>query len=143
MKNSISDYKNEFLEYMILSTRDETKTLIKKTLNDDIKSIRKIVPELIEMNKFFKSLSKENKRMIYELIDYTVKLLLFGVLVKFDGHSGGNVISDVESDFAIYLQSYENNDDKQKNKYLEKIRINTSQSDHIELHDLMMMKFDV
>ena len=90
----------------------------------------------LELHQWFQSLDEAQKSNIEEIVQKTAFSGLFGALVVLDNLTGGYPVKGQLSDFALYLQTYENTAARSVDRNQDKIRINQSKSD-ITLHDLI------
>jgi hypothetical protein len=88
---------------------------------------------------WFRNLNTEDQSRVSEIVREAVDSAIFGVLVVLDGLSGGNPVDGTNSDFALELQTYADEDARRANAPETSVRIN--QSDTTEpLHDLFRWK---
>ncbi len=92
-------------------------------------------PAMIVRHEWFQTLDDEAKDQVLQVASEAVDGALFGAMVILDRMSGGYAISDEPSDFALYLQTYDNEDLLWENSPASKIRINDELSGEY-LHDL-------
>ena len=69
------------------------------------------------------------------VIREAVDAAIFGCLVLLDGMTGGPPVVGVVSDFALYLQTYENEEARQADKPNRRVRVNPAWTGEY-LHDL-------
>jgi hypothetical protein len=122
---------NIFISKYLLSLYKNTYKVIESQLAEGFPGG---VEEPYEMEKWYKNLDDDSKGLINDLLQATVKITIFEVLVLLDNMTGGYPIKGQVSDFALYLQTYADVEAKRINQLREAVRFNSLQDE--ELHDL-------
>ncbi len=91
--------------------------------------------ELTRLHDWFESLDTENRKHVQTVIQKSVDSAVFGCLVLLDGMSGGNPIRGKQSDFAVYLQAYEDDDAMRSDSPQNRVRLNPPAISD-DLHDM-------
>jgi hypothetical protein len=92
-------------------------------------------PENLRLHEWFRELDQEFRENIKQVVTDAVDGTIFSTCVVLDGAAGGYPIPGVISDFALYLQTYANDDEYRANKAQEAIRINPPNTND-DLHDI-------
>lgn len=99
---------------------------------------QKPLEERIRLYEWFQSLEKQDRRYVREVIKEAADATLFLLLATLDGTSGFTPLEDQASDFAIYLQAYEYEDEEymivKEDSPLWTVRVNTP-AGASDLHD--------
>ncbi len=90
----------------------------------------------LELHNWFIGLNNQEKAIVQDMVDKTAFSVLFGVLVLIDNQTMGYPISDQVSDFAFYIQTYQNDSLMSENEYQGAIRLNHPKN-NFDLHDLV------
>jgi hypothetical protein len=85
--------------------------------------------------QWFQSLDSRGKANALSLMSACIDSTVFGCLVLLDGLTGGNPIKGETSDFALYLQTYQDEAARTVDAYESRVRINLP-SQAMDLHDL-------
>jgi hypothetical protein len=85
---------------------------------------------------WYLGLSVADQAHVKSLVLDAVEQSVFGALVLLDGQTGGYPLIDQPSDFALYLQTYANEDRLWDEDPERHIRINSPNSSE-DLHDIM------
>lgn len=93
-------------------------------------------PEELAIHEWYQNLSVQEQAWIQKICKKTAYSVMFGSLVLLDNLTGGRPIEGVLSDFALYLQTYQDLDAKSSDLPDQKIRINPSKS-LLDLHDMI------
>ncbi len=91
--------------------------------------------DLVSLHRWFQGLSDESRGCAVSVLRETAEAVLFNLLVLLDG-LGGYVIKGVVSDFAVYLQSYADEDARKANTAELRVRVNPAHTTQF-LHDRM------
>lgn len=91
-------------------------------------------PELLAAHQWFQTLDEQGQENIRVIVRESVEAALFGCLALLDGVTGGYPIKNQLSDFALYLQTYEDEQAMKINSPQFKVRFNKGQDEH--LHDI-------
>lgn len=125
-----------FIQRIILGARVGTIGGVKKWLEFGPPG-REPENRLVEMHAWFRALDKNNQDAILNIVQEAIDRALFNALVVLDGYAGGLPLKGVESDFALYLQTYREAKDEALDKPLFRIKINPWHSTEA-LHDIYM-----
>jgi hypothetical protein len=96
---------------------------------------RAIQPKKLELYEWYEKLDERERQMVLSIVEETAKNSVFSFLVVLDNKAIGPPIEDRSSDFAIYLQTYENDNDRFIYSPKTITRINRSYSIDGDLHD--------
>ncbi len=91
--------------------------------------------ELTRLHNWFESLDTENREHVQTVIQKSVDSAIFGCLVLLDGMSGGNPIKGKLSDFAVYLQTYKDDNAMKSDLPENRVRLNPPAISD-DLHDM-------
>lgn len=133
-KNVVSNGAQLFIDTVIKRAYD-------RAINDVVSILEKgppgkhPSPELVELHKWYNDLDAKYQVYILQIIRESVEASVFGFLVILDGVFESNPIKAHLSDWALYLQTYEELDDKKKNQPQSATRLNSIPGTE-ELHDL-------
>jgi hypothetical protein len=92
-------------------------------------------PSEIELHTWFVSLDDAAKEKVHRIILETAFAASFGLLVILDNLTTGYPIDGQLSDFALYIQTYEDLSQIMVDQPSDKVRINHSNA--VDLHDLL------
>jgi hypothetical protein len=84
--------------------------------------------------KWYLCLGKDDQERVKEIIQDRIKAAIFGVLAILDNVRGGPPLRGQKSDFALYIQTYNDSKAKLENRWRESVRFNSLKD--TELHDL-------
>jgi|GEM_PF-1514546 len=94
----------------------------------------------LQRSKWFQSLQAAEQKEIQGIIEYSLELCLFHLLNIFDGTSPVQPIKEQASDFAVYLQTYDSDEDLDSGKPKTATRVNPVAPDYAndeeQLHDI-------
>ena len=94
----------------------------------------------VQRSKWFQSLQASEQKEIQGVIGYSLEHCLFHLLNIFDGTSPVQPIKEQASDFAVYLQTYDSDEDLDDGKLETAVRINPvipdDANDEEQLHDI-------
>jgi hypothetical protein len=96
---------------------------------------RKKQQELIELKEWFHHLDETGQKNILALIERAIRHSVFSFLVVLDNKTIGYPIESQNSDFAVYLQTYENDEARFNYAPQTSARINLSYTVNGDLHD--------
>lgn len=96
---------------------------------------RKPRQDLIILHQWFQSLDNKSREHVLAIIRQAVDAAVFGCLVLLDGLTGGNPVKEKTSDFAAYLQTYEDEDAREANSPQFSVRLNPAYTTEY-LHDM-------
>ncbi len=88
----------------------------------------------IDLFEWYQKLTLDEKHLVQKICQKTAYSALFGTLVILDNLTGGYPANGEISDFALFLQIYDNKNDIAVDQPKEKLRINPSSSIN-DLHD--------
>jgi len=83
---------------------------------------------------WYQKLDENDRQIVLDLIEESVKLSIFSFLVVLDNKAGGPPL-DQNSDFALYLQTYESDNEMFNYSPSNQTRVNMSYTIGGELHD--------
>lgn len=66
-------------------------------------------PEKFALHEWFQKLDEQGQEHIQKIIQESVDSTLFSTLVILDGAAGGYPVKEELSDFALYIQTYQDN----------------------------------
>jgi hypothetical protein len=92
-------------------------------------------PNKLALHSWYQQLDINSQQHIHEIIREAVDSTLFSTLVILDGSAGGYPVKDKLSDFAIYLQIYQDKEARSVDKPQVSIRINPTGATE-DLHDM-------
>jgi len=95
---------------------------------------RKPSHDLVVLHQWFQSLDDESRKHVLAVILQASKAALFNCLVLLDGMAGYPVEGKI-SDFAVYLQTYEDQDARKADSPQFNVRLNPAYSTEY-LHDM-------
>jgi hypothetical protein len=120
------------------------KRIISYSYDGAIRGIRKILErgpsgraKQVKRSKIFEwyqELDEKDRQIVLDIIEESVRLSVFSFLVVLDNKAGGPPL-DHTSDFALYLQTYESDDERIKYSPSISTRLNMSYTVGGELHD--------
>jgi hypothetical protein len=87
------------------------------------------------MHEWYQNLDERDRQMVLAIVEETAKNSVFSFLVVLDNKVIGPPRVDRSSDFAVYLQTYENEQDRFIYSPKTIIRVNMSYSINGDLHD--------
>ena len=94
----------------------------------------------VRRSKWFQSLQASEREEVQGIIGYSLDLCLFHLLNILDGTSPVQPIKEQASDFAVYLQTYDSDEDEESGKPETAVRINPVIPDYAndeeQLHDI-------
>lgn len=96
---------------------------------------RKPPQNLIILHQWFQSLDNRSREHVLAIIRQAVDAAVFGCLVLLDGLTGGNPVREKISDFAVYLQTYQDQDARKANSPQLSVRLNPVYTTEY-LHDM-------
>ena len=96
---------------------------------------RKPQRSLVDLHHWFQGLDDQSRKYVSALIQEAVDSSVFGCLVLLDGLTGGYPVKGEISDFAVYLQIYENEEAREVNLPRFSVRVNSTKSGD-DLHDM-------
>lgn len=96
---------------------------------------RKPDPRLVRLHDWFSSLDEASRQNIRDVIVEAVDTALFGTLVLLDGLAEGEPIDGETSDFALTLQTYASEEDREANNANSAVRVNPFGTED-DLHDM-------
>jgi hypothetical protein len=91
-------------------------------------------PELLAAHQWFQTLDEQGQENIRVIVRESVEAAVFGCLAVLDGVTGGYPLKDQLSDFALYLQTYEDEQALKSNSPQVKVRFNEGKDE--ALHDI-------
>lgn len=97
---------------------------------------RKPAENLVQLHRWYKGLDEESRQRVHGLVSEVAYSTIFGLLAILDGVAGGFPLTNTASDFALYLQTYEDYDALRANRPSVVTRLNGSGED---LHDLFQL----
>lgn len=97
---------------------------------------RKPREDWVRLSQWFRGLNEEDQEQVRAVIRDAVDAAVFGCLVLLDNLTGGNPIQGQTSDFALYLQTYSDEEARQGSQSLASMRINPAWSGDEDLHDM-------
>ena len=96
-------------------------------------------PKATTIKNWFLSLDETHQSVFLDAIQETISMSIFNFLVLIDNKAGGYPLKETVSDYAIFLQSYKDEDSLYDYSLsLEAIRLNMSYSPGGDLHDEFM-----
>ncbi len=110
-------------------------------IHDIIASLEKGPPgrqppeDKVELHQWFQQLDEQDQSYIHQIITEAVDAVLFSTFVILDGAAGGPPIPEKPSDFALYLQVYDDEEMGLKDSPQIRIRLNPWQGTD-DLHDI-------
>jgi hypothetical protein len=96
---------------------------------------RKKQRELIELKEWFQNLDERSRSYILALIERSIRLSVFSFLVVLDNKTIGYPIEGQNSDFAVYIQTYESDEARFNYSPQMSFQINLSYTVDGDLHD--------
>lgn len=92
--------------------------------------------------KWYNSLDSESQEHVKAIIGEVADAAVFGSLVLLDNLTGGYPLPDHLSDFAIYIQAYENEEARKEDLPELSVRVNPSGAGYEDLHDIFRSMLD-
>lgn len=121
-----------FINMLIARAYDGTVTDIKTILE---KGVRVKGHYLNTLHTWYENQDQETQQKILEIATEAINTAVFGCLVILDGLSGGPPLKEDVSDFAVYLQIYNNEKAREDNVFQYNVRINPANTTEY-LHDI-------
>ncbi|HEX2916706.1 MAG TPA: hypothetical protein VH186_38450 [Chloroflexia bacterium] len=90
-------------------------------------------------SEWFNKLDSQGQSHVKEIVQEAVDFAVFEVLAIFDGVAGGYPIKGVLSDFALYLQTYDNKEAFKEDTPNLSVKLNP-QGTTEDLHDIFIWK---
>jgi len=106
-----------FMQAMLFAYRDAVKTVA--YILEDSKS-----PARGAWRDWYRSLDPAAQAQILDIVRETVYSTMFRMLVLLDGMTGGYPVRDVPSEYAVYLQVYENHAAMRADRPTHRVRLN-------------------
>ena len=97
-------------------------------------SVPRTMKDKVVWHQWFQGLGDEDKEYVYQIIRETVDAALFSTLVILDG-AAGRPIPGKLSDFALYLQEYDDEDAERSDLPKFRVRLNSVNATE-DLHDI-------
>jgi hypothetical protein len=91
----------------------------------------------VALHQWFQTLEERNQGYLKQVIQEAVEATLFSTLVILDGAAGGNPIEEAPSDYALYLQTYEDDSARRMNLPQTTTRLNPVYATD-GLHDILL-----
>ncbi|MCI0564485.1 MAG: hypothetical protein MN733_38940 [Nitrososphaera sp.] len=132
---------DNFLQGVISIVYEGAIKAILSTLSDGPPG-RKPREDLVRLSQWFKALDKEDQEQVQAVIRDAVDAAIFCFLVMLDNLTGGNPIQGQTSDFALYLQTYSDEEARKVDQSLVSVRINPAWSGEEDLHDMYRWKLE-
>jgi DNA-binding protein Fis len=105
---------------------------VRKGVPQNIRSALKQGPRKVSpmrnkqlLHEWFQQLNNQEKEYLYQVIQEAVDASLFSTLVILDGAAGGRPLQGKLSDFALYLQEYDDVDAERLDIPKFRIRLNS------------------
>jgi hypothetical protein len=131
---NLNDGLKVFLKALIDQAVHGTFNSIEKQLRDG-PSGRIKDPNKLKNQEWYLGLRDDEKKILLNIIQDVINRTVFNLLVIIDNKLVGYPLQKEISDFALYLQTYENQNDLTNYKPKEILRINRSYSINGDLHD--------
>jgi L-amino acid N-acyltransferase YncA len=96
---------------------------------------RKKQPHEVALHQWFQNLDEEGREHVLAIVRETANTTVFACLVLLDNKMVGYPLEGQMSDFAVYLQTYENEEAKAANSPETSTRLNLSYTPDGDLHD--------
>jgi hypothetical protein len=125
---------NDFLSRIIARAYDGAIEGTRKTLEKGPPG-RQPPENRLAIHNWFQTLNNEERELVLALVREAADAAVFGCLVLLDNMTGGYPIEDKVSDFALYLQSYEDDAARDANTPVSSVRLNPRLSSDYDLHD--------
>jgi len=123
-----------FVELIKFSAYDRTIKAMQGILEQGPRG-RRPPPEWQELHRWFQRLTENDRMIVVSLIRETVQLAVFNALAVLDGVAGDPPLSDRPSEFALYLQGFEDKEARAESRMQFSVRFDANETHH-ELHDL-------
>jgi hypothetical protein len=92
------------------------------------------LPEDVSLHRWFTTLGERDQGFVIQAIRESVEQAVFDFLVLLDNKIADPPLDDTDADYALYLQTYENNRALKSNVPEAAIRLNQMESSN-DLHD--------
>lgn len=136
MNNISKDTKNAidiFLRRIISHSYDGAIRGVRKILERGPSGRAKQVKRS-KIFEWYQKLDEKDRQVVLDIIEESVRLSVFSFLVVLDNKAGGPPL-DLNSDFALYLQTYASDNDRTNYSPNTSTRLNMSYTVDGELHD--------
>lgn len=133
MEMTSEQAKELFVEFIIECIYKGTIRSVNRVLEEGL-NWKKPPEDMVALHEWFCSLSEEERKHAYKLVEYSVDSSVFGLLCLFDRVMCGYPIKEKLSDFSIYLQTYRDGADQDTNEYEMQVIVNPFVGE--ELHDI-------
>jgi hypothetical protein len=100
---------------------------------------RKPAEDRLRLHQWYQTLDEPSRDRVRELVTHAVHGAVFGCLCLLDGVTGGWPVPGQLSDFAVYLQTYADEQAVRTDSPLSSVRVNPGSKEDEELHDLLNM----
>ncbi len=94
--------------------------------------------DFVLLHQWFQTLDNENRECVQLLIQKVAESTVFGCLVLLDGLTGGYPVKDKLSDFALYLQIYQEKSARISDSPQVSVRLNPAGTADEDLHDMFL-----
>jgi hypothetical protein len=133
-EEAVENFLNTLLESVFKHTLEDMKILLEQGPPG-----QKPAQAHLVLNHWFKNLGESDREHVLNVIHEAVKQTLFSMLVLLDNMMIGNPVKDLISDYALYVQTYDDIEAKHRNLSSASVRLNFRHSrNDEELHDKFM-----
>ena len=132
--NSSEDAIQIFLKRVLLDVYDNSiKSIINLLVNGPSGRAKQPLEE--NLHNWYQALDEKEKEQIEKIIEKSIRSTIFSFLVMLDNKSGGRPFRDKISDFALFIQFYQDEESLYNYKPQNSLRVNLSYTIDGELHD--------
>ncbi len=100
---------------------------------------RKRSPDVAALHTWYEQLDSQARGNVAALVKETATEAIFGCLVVLDNASGGYPLEGQLSDFALQLQTYEDDEAQAENRARLSVRLNPASNQEDDLHDRFLL----
>jgi hypothetical protein len=103
---------------------------------------RNPMQEKSNLHEWYKKLGRNDQNMIRQIVRDTAFSSVFGCLVVIDNSTTGYALEDKISDYALYVQEYEDDESYTANKVSDSVQINNLVDLHDKIREYIPDKYD-
>lgn len=96
----------------------------------------------VQLSEWYNSLDETSQKNIHEIVRDAADAAVFGCLVLLDNLTGGYPFPEKLSEFALYIQAYDDDNSYKVDSPQLRVRINPADRVGHELHDLFRLLLD-
>lgn len=129
-----------FMKALILHARNGTIREVLSVLSNGPPG-RQPPEAKLALHRWFQTLDSQGQRFVSQVIQEAVDAALFSTLVLLDGAAGGYPVEGEVSDFALYLQTYQDWEARKVDSPQISVRLNPPTTTE-DLHDIFLWMLD-